>query len=56
MRTFHTGNRTFKIRIMTRGSAPGSVGTISNVPDFFDQDEFFLSFYLEYENEFRLPY
>ena len=41
---------------LSRGATPGTVGTVSTVPDFFDQDEFFLSFYSEYVNEFRLPY
>ena len=39
-----------------RGAGLGTVGTVSTVPDFSDQDKFFLSFYSEYENEFCLQY
>ena len=51
-------NNNFKLQNLfpTTGAAnPATTGTVSTVPNFFDQDDF-LSFYSEYENEFRLPY
>ena len=33
-----------KTKKKNRGAAPGTGGTISTVPDFFDQDEFFYHF------------
>ena len=31
-------------RPVIRGAPPGTVGTVSTVPDFFDQDELFYHF------------
>ena len=39
---------------ITGAPNPGTVGTVSTVPDFFDSE--YDSFYSEYENEFCLPY
>ena len=35
---------------MARGAAPGTVGAVSTVPDFFSKKKFFLKVFLDFKN------